>query len=381
MHPIVIIGTGLAGYTTARELRKLDKDTPLTLISADDGRFYYKPMLSNAYAQNKTPEQLATQDVAQMQTQLTATILAHTRVNSIDAARHTVICDGKVLEYSKLVLALGADPIRAPLAGDAADQVLAVNDLADYVRLRQALEGRKNVAIIGAGLIGCEFANDLCGAGFTVHVIDPNPAPLNRLLPEAAGAQLRAALMKAGARWHANSKAVSVNRAHDAYLVTLSDGTVLDVDVVLSAIGLKPRVALAQQAGIKIARGIVTDRHLQTSAPDVYALGDCAEVAELVLPFVMPIMHAARALAKTLAGTPTPVVYPAMPVVVKTPAYPIVVSPPPADVPGAWRVSESDEGVRALFYDAQQHLHGFAFTGKATSEKLALTQQLPPLLA
>lgn len=380
MHPIIIIGTGLAGYTTARELRKVDKDAPLTLISADDGRFYSKPMLSNAFAQGKTAEQLATQDVAQMQTQLNATILANTRVSSMDAVRHTVTCDGKLLEYSRLVLALGADPIRAPLAGDAVDQVLTVNDLADYARLRKALEGAKRIAIIGAGLIGCEFANDLCAAGFTVHVIDPNLAPLNRLLPETAGAQLRAALVMTGAEWHANSKAVSVNRAHDTCLVTLSDGAVLDVDVVLSAIGLKPRVALAQQAGIKINRGIVTDRYLQTSAPDVYALGDCAEVEGLVLPFIMPIMHAARALAKTLSGTPTPVIYPAMPVVVKTPAYPIVVSPPPAGVSGAWQVGESEEGVRALFYDAQRHLQGFALTGKATSEKLTLTQQLPPLL-
>jgi rubredoxin-NAD+ reductase len=380
MHPIVIIGTGLAGYTTARELRKLDKHTPLTLISADDGRFYSKPMLSNAFAQGKTAEQLAAQDVAQMQTQLNATILAHTRVSGMDTVQHMLTCDGKTLPYSKLVLALGADPIRAPLQGEAADSVLSVNDLADYARLRQALAGGKTVAIIGAGLIGCEFANDLCAAGFSVHVIDPNPTPLNRLLPEAAGAQLRAALTKLGAKWHANTKAVSVNHAQDACLVTLSDGAVLEVDVVLSAIGLKPRVALAQQAGIKIARGIVTDRYLQTSALDVYALGDCAEVEGLVLPFVMPIMHAARALAKTLAGTPTPVTYPAMPVVVKTPAYPAVVSPPPVGVSGAWQVSASEEGVRALFLDDAQRLQGFALTGKKTVEKTALTQQLPPLL-
>lgn len=381
MYPIVIIGTGLAGYTAARELRKLDKDTPLTLISADDGRFYSKPMLSNAYAHGKTAEQLATQDVAQMQAQLNAAILAHTRVSGMDTTRHTLTCDGKTLLYSKLVLALGADPLRAPLQGDAVDSILSVNDLADYARLRKALDGAKRIVIIGAGLIGCEFANDLCTAGFSVHVIDPGPAPLNRLLPEAAGAQLRAALTKLGVQWHANAKAVSVNHAQDACLVTLSDGTVLEVDVVLSAIGLKPRTALAQQAGIKVNRGIVTDRCLQTSAPDVYALGDCAEVEGLVLPFVMPIMHAARALAKTLAGTPTPVTYPAMPVVVKTPAHPVVVSPPPVGVSGAWQVSESEEGVRALFLDDAQRLQGFALTGKKTGEKTALTQQLPPWLA
>ncbi len=380
MRPIVIIGTGLAGYATARELRKLDKDTPLTLISADDGRFYSKPMLSNAFALNKTAEQLATQDVAHMQTQLNATILPHTRVRALDTVAHTVTCDGKTLPYSRLVLALGADPIRVPLQGDAADQVLSVNDLADYARLREALDGKKNIAIIGAGLIGCEFANDLCSAGFTVHVIDPNPAPLSRLFPPEAGSGLQRALIKIGVDWHANSQAVSVTQKGAGCLVTLSDATLLNVDVVLSAIGLKPRVALAQQAGIKINRGIVTDRYLQISAPDVYALGDCAEVEGLVLPFVMPIMHAARALAKTLAGTLTPVVYPAMPVVVKTPAYPIVVSPSPAGVSGAWQVSESEEGARALFLDNAQRLRGFVLTSKKVSEKLILTRQLPPLL-
>ena len=381
MNPIIIIGSGLAGYTLAREFRKLDKDTPLAIVTADDGHFYSKPMLSNAFASGKTPEQLAMNSAEQMATQLNATIASNKRVSAIDAMQHTVVLGDETLQYSKLVLALGADPIRAELQGDAADQVLSVNDLRDYARFRQALTGAKNVAIIGTGLIGCEFANDLVTGGYHVEVIDPGTLPLRRLLPQAVSEAMRDGLSRIGVNWHFGKGAVAINHAGQGYDVELSDSSKLNADVVLSAIGLRPRTSLAQAAGIKIARGIVTDRILKTSAENVYALGDCAEVEGLVLPFVMPIMHAARALAKTLSGQTTQVMYPAMPVVIKTPACPVVVSPPPANTPCEWQVTKTEEGVKALCLDAAGKLAGFALAGKATTEKVALTSQLPPVLA
>ena len=112
----------------------------------------------------------------------------------------------------------------------------------------------------------------------------------------------------------------------------------------------------------------------------MFALGDCAEVEGLVLPFVMPIMQAARALAKTLAGTRTVVSYPAMPVVVKTPAHAVVVSPPRPGSEGQWDVTVSDQGARALLRDDQGRVVGFALTGAAVAEKQALTKELPPWL-
>ncbi len=143
---------------------------------------------------------------------------------------------------------------------------------------------------------------------------------------------------------------------------------------------MKPRVALAEAAGLAVQRGIVTDALLQTSAPGVYALGDCAEVAGHQLPYVMPIMQAARALAKTLAGTETAVQYPAMPVVVKTPACPTVVCPPPPGVDGGWEETITAEGVRALYRDTTGALRGYALVGAATTDKQALTKEIPPLL-
>ena len=132
MRPIIIIGAGMAGYTAARELRKLDKTVALTIITSDDGGFYSKPMLSNAFAQNKLPAQLVTQSAVQLAAQLDAAIMTRTRVERIDIEGHKLVTDKGELEYDKLVFAVGAHPIRLPLEGNAADQVMSVNHVEDY---------------------------------------------------------------------------------------------------------------------------------------------------------------------------------------------------------------------------------------------------------
>jgi rubredoxin-NAD+ reductase len=337
-------------------------------------------MLSNALSNGRTPDQLATADATQMAAQLNAVIQTHSQLNAIDTARHIISVDGQDLEYAKLVLALGADVIKPALKGDAADAVMSVNDLGDYTRFRAVIADARHVAIIGGGLIGCEFANDLRSAGIAVDVISTGNAPLNRLLPEAAGHALQEGLAQIGVNWHIDKTVTAVDRAAQGYRLTLSDGSSIEADAVLSCVGLRPRTTLANAAGIHTARGIAVDRYLATSAPDVYAMGDCAEVEGLVLFYVMPLMNAARALAKTLAGEPTPVAYPPMPVVVKTPAHPVVVSPPPPGVMGAWKIEVLEAGVRALFFDADNKLRGFALTGIAVSEKNALVKELPALL-
>jgi len=376
--PIVIVGSGLAGYTLAREFRKLDSATPLVVVSRDDGAFYSKPMLSNALAAGKDPAQLRSASAEDMAAQLGARIMPFAQIEAIDTAAHRVEVGGKKIAYARLILALGADPVSVPLAGDAAGEVLQVNDLASYAGFRVALERGRRVVLLGAGLIGCEFANDLAQAGFAVSVVDPAPAPLGRFLPEPAAARMREALEALGVRWVLGTTATAVSRAGGQFRVTLANTAVLEADVVLSAIGLRPRVALAQAAGIEVNRGIVTNRFLQTRAADVYALGDCAEVEGKVLPYVMPIMHAARALARTLAGAPTAVRYPAMPVVVKTPAIPAVLAPPAS--PGEWRLDATPDGLAARHYDETGGLSGFALLGAATSQKRALTDQLPFVL-
>jgi len=378
--PVTIIGTGHAGYATAREFRKHSPDGALRIISADDGASYSKPMLSNAVARAQTAETLVMKDADGMAEQLGAEVMTGVTVSAIDTDAHTVTVDGQPLSYSKLVLAVGADPIQLPLPGSGADQVMSVNDLQDYARFRERLRGSERVVILGGGLIGCEFANDLSHGEHEVEVIDLAPLPLGRLVPAQVGEAMRDALAGLGVRWHLGTSVIRVDAIDGGLQVELENGATLQADLVLSAIGLRSRTTLAADSGLQVERGIVVDRRLQTSADDVYALGDCAQVGGLVLPYVMPIIVGARALGQTLAGSPTELSYAAMPVSVKTPALPVVVCPPLPGVGGQWQAEMVDDGIRALFTDAQGALQGFALSGAAVSEKASLAATLPAWL-
>ncbi|WP_426106082.1 FAD-dependent oxidoreductase [Massilia sp. TSP1-1-2] len=364
--PIVIVGAGMAAYGVARELRKLDKATPLIIVAGDSAGAYAKPMLSNAIALGKAAHQLVSHSAAQMAVQLDATVLAHTRVLAIDTAASTLRTDQGEVVYGKLVLALGADPIRLPMAGDAAAEVLSVNHVDDYAQMRARLEqvGKAaRVTIIGAGLIGCEFADDLLAGGHHVTLVDPNLQPLGAL----AAPSLAAGLAQA---WHGRSLSLrlgttvaGVARTADGLLVTLADGGAVTADLVLSAVGLRPAIALAQAAGLATGRGIVVDAYGKTSADGVYALGDCAEYAGVgVLPYVAPLLTAARAIAATLAGTPTPIVHKKEAVIVKTPSYKLALAPPAAGIKGSWVDEIDGERTIARFVDEQGKLHGFGIS-------------------
>jgi rubredoxin-NAD+ reductase len=376
-QPVVIIGSGLAGYTVAREFRKLDTETPVVIVSGDHGGFYSKPMLSNAFAQKKSADSLLMKDAAKMAAEIKVEVKPNSKVTAIDPQLKQLTVNGEMLCYSKLVLALGADPIRLPLQGDGAEAVLSVNDLDDYRCFRETVAGKTDIVILGAGLIGCEFANDLIGAGYKVHVIDLAPQLLGRLLPPESAAFIQRKLEAEGVAFHLGTTTQKVERTGDKFSLSLANGESLLADVVLSAVGLRPRTALAAAAGIKTNRGIVVNGLLQTNFADIYALGDCAEVEGRVLPYVMPIMLAARALAPILTGNRIPVHYPAMPVAVKTPACPTVVSPPEFGAQGDWTVEGSVEGIKATFHHKDGQLLGFALMGAAVSEKATLTQQLP----
>lgn len=380
-NPIIIVGSGLAGYAVARELRKLDAETPIIMLTGDHGGFYSKPMLSNALSSGKMPESILNGDAAQMASQLKISIRPHCRVAAINQQKQTVtLTDGEEISYDHVVLALGADQVRLPLSGSGVEKILSVNDLDDYKKFRGELGDKKRISIIGAGLIGCEFANDLAAAGYQVDVIDISAQPLGRLLPPEGGAFLRQKLEAVGVVFHLNTSTQSIEQENGHLRLTFATGSSIESDLVLSAVGLLPRTQLAAAAGIKINRGIVVNRMLQTQFENIYALGDCAEVEGKVLPFVLPISHAARALAATLAGTPTQVKYPAMPVIVKTPACPTVVSPPDFSIKGEWHVDVDQEGVKALYRDEVGNLLGYALLGTAVKEKNNLSAQLPPIL-
>ena len=314
IDPIVIIGTGLAGYSVARELRKLDATVPVLMVSADGGDYYAKPTLSNALAQQRSAEQLVTTSAQAMASQLQLELRSRVVVTGLDPVHKQVLTADGSIRYSRLVLALGADPIRLPMAGDGVADVLSVNDLDDYRRLRERLDrhpamagepaaGGCRVLVIGAGLIGCEFANDLLGAGHQVSVVDPAAGPIAALLPSTASEALRRALASQGVGWLFGDVVLRVDKEGSAYSVLLRSGICLQVDLVLSAVGLKPRTALAALAGLAVGRGIQVDSQLRSSYPTSCAGRPCRD-RRPAQPYVMPTLPAARALAATLTGKP-----------------------------------------------------------------------------
>lgn len=377
---IVIIGSGLAGYTLAREFRKHNQQTPITIITSDDGSFYSKPQLSSALSHHKTADQLATISAEKAQTQFNATIYTHSVVTEINPQQQTVSISQKIIPYENLVIACGAIPVQPTLAGEAVSEVHSINDLQDYRIFRQSLVDKKHVAIIGSGLVGCEFSNDLIKANFHVSVIGSSSTPLHRLIPEELGTVFLQTMAKQGVDWYLSQRVKEVNYQQNGYRLNFNDDTHLDADLVIRAVGLLPNISLAQNAGIQCNKGIIVNRYLQTNYPNIYAIGDCAEVEGNVLLYLAPLVLCARTLAKTLAGELTAIHYPAMPIFVKTASCPVVAALPATGLIGNWSFEISENQGTGLLYDENQKFIGYALVGAATAQSSTLVKQLPSLL-
>lgn len=376
--PIVIIGSGMAGYAVAREFRKLNSEAPLLMITQDDGTSYSKPMLSTGFTKAKSAKDLAMASASDMSEQLNMSMRTHAMVESIDTAAKTLSVDGSNVSYDRLVLATGAQVNVLPFLASTAERVCSINDMDDYRIFREKCSGLKRIAIIGTGLIGCEYANDLLNGGYDIDLIGPSSEVLDTLLPLEASKCVTRGLEEAGVNLHLNQNVVAIKETESSVIITLDSGEKIEADLAVSAIGLKPNTRLAEDAGLATNKGIVCNRSLMTTAPDVYTIGDCAEVDGHVLLYVLPLMAGARALAKTLNGTPTDLSYGVMPVMVKTPACPVVVLPPLSN-DGEWECESDGFSSKSLYKNTDGDILGFALTGDATKEKQALSKLAPPI--
>lgn len=329
-HSTLIIGAGMAGWGVAKALRAASPQADIAIVSADDAPVYSKPMLSSALALGKSAAALLQSTGEAMAAQLNLTLYARTQVIDIEPEHHRIKTAQGTLTYDYLVLALGAQPIRLPMPGS--EHVRSVNHLDDYAVFRDSLPAGGSVALIGGGLIGSEFANDLAASGHSVHVIDPAAWLMSNLISADQGAGLQAALQGLGVQFYLQDVATRVADVGHQKQVDLRSGKCLTVDAVLSAVGLRANIELAQKAGLSVARGIVVDAHGLTSHPQIYALGDCAayagqgpDGAAKTMPYVWPLLAASKAIAASLAGTPTPIAFKALPVRVKTPVFPLSV--------------------------------------------------------
>lgn len=382
--PLTLIGSGMAALGLVRQVRARDAERPITVITADSGDDYSKPLLSTAFAKQLSPERLTMRSALELAEQLSVVVRPFTQVTAIDTAARELSIGVERLPYNELVIATGAAP-RVPftLSASHAGRVFSINDLDDYRAFHAALEalGRPaRVAVIGAGLVGCEFANDLIDGGHHVSLVAPESTPLPRLLPEPLGRALGEAFTEAGMHLALGRTLDTLEADNQQLTVCLDDGQTLDADLVLVATGLAPRSELAAEAGLVTSTaGILVDRQLCTSQAGIYALGDVACVDGINAMYVQPLQAGAKALAATLSGTPTPVSYGAWPIMVKTALLPTVALPPTRAV-ATWRIEGEGKDLSALAEDDDGHLLGFALTGACVRRKVELARAAPSLL-
>ncbi|MDF3123731.1 FAD-dependent oxidoreductase [Rheinheimera sp. 1928-s] len=377
----LIVGAGYAGYSLAKELRKLDPERSICLISSDSADYYSKPLLSNGFSKQKSATDLVQKTAAQMATELTIDIRPYCQALQIHTESHQLLTDKGLIQYQQLVLATGASPVKLSLPAATQDLICSVNDLTDYQNFLQLSQGKQKITVLGAGLVGIEYANDLAAAGFQVSVIALEQHPLAQLLPPALGELLQQQLSASGVEFYWGSSIKDAQLTQQQLNLQLADGRSLETELILSAVGLKPNLQLALHAGIDCNKGIKVDQTLATSAADIYALGDCAEICGYNLMYIQPISLSARALASTLTGKSTAVQFPVMPVIVKSPALAVVSWPVAPQQQGEWFYEGQGMDWVAKFQSPSGQLLGFALTGKMVAQRLRLAKEMPALIA
>lgn len=378
--PIVIVGSGFAAYQLVRMVRKQDQHMPVTVITRNSGDEYSKPDLSHVFSRRQQASDLVRTPAQQLAKELNIRLLTHTAVESIDINEKHLMAGGQRIDYNKLVLATGANSFIPPVTGDAIDSVITLNSLEEYKSAQEILANARSVMVIGAGLIGTEIAMDLANSGRQVVLTDKAEQVLPEMLPDFISARLEQVIRQQGITAAFGTQVETLQQQSDGIEVTLKNRQHHQVDVVISAAGLRPNLTLAKQAGLAVNRGIVVNRQLQTSEQDIYALGDCAEIEGKVLPFLQPIMLSASTLAKTLTNQPAQLNLPAMMVKVKTPLLPIQLGGKTSDPDLSWNVDASTAGMVARAFDQNQQMVGFITTDTMTSKAFALLKELPATL-
>ncbi|WP_201597082.1 FAD-dependent oxidoreductase [Psychrobacter fulvigenes] len=324
---VVIVGAGLAGWHVIDAIRAKDKDIPITLITADNGDRYHKPMLTMAISQNKSATDLVRATGADAAAAANVNLHANTQVSDVNAASQQlhlisalrsdpVYTNYATISYDKLVLAMGAHPIFPKSLPE--DLVWHVNHIERFGQLQEQLAtGSQSVAIVGAGMVGTEIAEDLLKAGHEVTLIDLNDAPLAQMLPPKATARIAQAVKSQGINFLGGCQVSSITRNNEGKLQVSYEPIAsakessdqqpepLIVDHVIASTGLLVDDKLPAAAGVEFDRrtGIVVDATtLRTNASNIYAIGDCMSINGVACRYVAPLRAQAATIADDILG-------------------------------------------------------------------------------
>jgi apoptosis-inducing factor 3 len=269
---IVIVGGGAAGFAAVEMLRRRGFGGSIVMLSQDAAPPVDRPNLSKDYLAGNAPDDWVPLRPQDFYAENDIELCLNAEVTGIDTAAQHVMVSAKTLPYDRLLLATGAEPVRLPIPGADQPNVHLLRSLADCRAIINDVKGARRAVVIGASFIGLETAAALRARDIEVHVVAPEARPMERVLGPQMGDFVRALHEEHGVVFHLQDTVQTI----DGKRAVLKSGGIVDADFVVVGVGVRPRLMLAEQAGLKIDRGVVVDGHLQTSARNIYAAGDIA---------------------------------------------------------------------------------------------------------
>jgi NADPH-dependent 2,4-dienoyl-CoA reductase/sulfur reductase-like enzyme/nitrite reductase/ring-hydroxylating ferredoxin subunit len=270
---IVIVGGGAAGFAAAEMLRRLEFCGAIVILSAECAAPVDRPNLSKDYLAGSAPEDWLPLRPDGFYRDAAIDLRLSAEVVSIDTrTKNVMVAGGGAVAYDRLLLATGAEPVRLPIPGADQPHVHTLRSLADCRAIIASAVGARRAIVIGASFIGLEAAAALRTRDIEVHVIAPEPRPMERVLGPEMGDFVRALHEEHGVIFHLGDTVVAI----EGKRAKLKSGGMLEADVIVVGVGVRPRLALAEQAGLALDRGVVVNEYLETSVPGVFAAGDIA---------------------------------------------------------------------------------------------------------
>jgi NADPH-dependent 2,4-dienoyl-CoA reductase/sulfur reductase-like enzyme/nitrite reductase/ring-hydroxylating ferredoxin subunit len=268
---IVILGGGAAGFAAAEMLRRENYAGRLTMISADDAAPYDRPNLSKDYLAGTAQEDWIPLRPPEFYAEQAIELRLRTTAEAIDPqGRQVILAGGERLGFGRLLLATGAEPVRLTIPGADAPHVHVLRSFADSQAIIASAQAARRAVVMGASFIGLEVAASLRHRDLEVHVVAPEAQPMERVLGPQFAALVRTLHDEHGVRFHLGDSATAI----EGRTVVLKSGVRIDADLVVAGIGVRPRLALAEAAGLKVDRGVLVDEYLETSCPGIFAAGD-----------------------------------------------------------------------------------------------------------
>lgn len=302
---LVVIGNGMAGINTLEQILKLTDRFEIIVFGSEPYPNYNRIMLSYVLEGSKTLDDIVINDWNWYKENGIALHTGQT-VTRIDPANKTVITDGGMTaSYDKLLIATGSNSLMLPIPGSDREGVVGFRDIADCNQMLEAAKAYKTAAVIGGGLLGLEAAKGLVGLGMDVTVVHLMNDLMERQLDSQASAMLKSELERQGIKFAMGKSTAEMQGDHRVRKLVFTDGEELDAEFVVMAVGIRPNKQIGEASGIQTNRGILVDDFMRTSAPDVYAVGECAEHRGVCYGLVAPLFEQGNVLAKQICGIET----------------------------------------------------------------------------